>query len=171
MPAASRSRPGLSRATRGSYHALELARWRDYLQMPLNLEPRHYPKGAPTDPDWNKSPGWMVIAAQLQGQDAFVLSHALLRGNSWVEERDTSLPEGADRGRRRERLRRRGAAQAGTQPGPGAGRTREVHAGGGGARHLRRADLPSSMGSASGARTASLSSTGRWTSCAGSNPA
>ena len=77
---------------RRSYHALELARWRDYLQMPLNLEPRHYPKGAPTDPNWNKSPGWMVIAAQMQGLDAFVLSHALLRA-LWVEERDPSQPE------------------------------------------------------------------------------
>jgi 2-hydroxychromene-2-carboxylate isomerase len=31
----------------------------------------------------------MVIAAQLQGLDAFALSHALLRA-LWVEERDTS---------------------------------------------------------------------------------
>ena len=76
---------------RRSYHALELARWRDYLQMPLNLEPRHYPQGAPRDSSWNKYPGWMVIAAQLQGLDAFVLSHALLRA-LWVEERDTSQP-------------------------------------------------------------------------------
>ena len=74
---------------RRSYHALELARWRDHLQMPLNLEPRHYPKGAPGDPNWNKYGGWMVIAAQQQGLDAFVLSHALLRA-LWVEERDTS---------------------------------------------------------------------------------
>ena len=74
---------------RRSYHALELARWRDYLAMPLNLEPRHYPRDAPRDPDWNKYAGWMVIAAQLQGLDAFVLSHALLRA-LWVEERDTS---------------------------------------------------------------------------------
>ncbi|MDQ6881799.1 MAG: 2-hydroxychromene-2-carboxylate isomerase [Pseudomonadota bacterium] len=74
---------------RRSYHALELARWRDHLAMPLNLEPRHYPRGAPRDPDWNKHAGWMVIAAQLQGLDAFVLSHALLRA-LWVEERDPS---------------------------------------------------------------------------------
>lgn len=74
---------------RRSYHALELARWSDYLQMPMNLEPRHYPQGTPRDADWNKYAGWMVIAAQLQGQDAFVLSHALLRA-LWAEERDTS---------------------------------------------------------------------------------
>ena len=74
---------------RRSYHALELARWREHLQMPLNLEPRFYPKAAASDPNWNKYPGWMVIAAQQQGLDAFVLSHALLRA-LWVEERDTA---------------------------------------------------------------------------------
>lgn len=74
---------------RRSYHALELARWRDYLGMPLNLEPAHYPKGQHPDPNWNKYPGWMVIAAQLQGLDAFPLSHALLRA-LWAEERDTA---------------------------------------------------------------------------------
>ncbi|WP_455554400.1 DsbA family protein [Comamonas sp.] len=77
---------------RRSYHALELARWRDYLGMPLNLEPAHYPKGVPDDPNWNKKPGWMVIAAQLQGLDAQPLSHALLRA-LWAEERKTSDAE------------------------------------------------------------------------------
>ena len=82
---------------RRSYHALELDRWRKYLGLPLNLEPTHYPKGAATDPNWNKYAGWMVIAAQNQfqagaGPHPFVLSHALLRA-LWAEERDTSLPE------------------------------------------------------------------------------
>jgi 2-hydroxychromene-2-carboxylate isomerase len=77
---------------RRTYHAQELARWRDYLGMPLNLEPKHYPKGAPSDPNWNKYPGWMVIAAQLQELDAMPLSHALLRA-LWAEERDTSQAE------------------------------------------------------------------------------
>ncbi len=74
---------------RRTYHALELARWRDHLGMPLNLEPAHYPKGPASDPNWNKYPGWMVIAAQLQGLDAQALSHALLRA-LWAEERDTA---------------------------------------------------------------------------------
>jgi 2-hydroxychromene-2-carboxylate isomerase len=77
---------------RRTYHALELARWRDYLGMPLVLEPAHYPKGKPADPNWNKYAGWMVIAAQLQGLDAQPLSHALLRA-LWAEERDTSKAE------------------------------------------------------------------------------
>ncbi|HVL59305.1 MAG TPA: 2-hydroxychromene-2-carboxylate isomerase [Burkholderiaceae bacterium] len=73
---------------RKSYHALELDRWRRYLGMPLNLTPKFYRSdGQP--PDWNKLPGWMVIAAQLAGHDAFVLSHALLRA-LWAEERDTT---------------------------------------------------------------------------------
>lgn len=74
---------------RKTYHALELARWSEYLGMPLNLQPAHYPKGVPDDVNWNKTPGWMVIAAQLQGLDAFALSHALLRA-LWAQERKTS---------------------------------------------------------------------------------
>lgn len=73
---------------RRTYHALELDRWRNYLGMPMVLEPRYYPKdGKPAG--WNKPPGWMVIAAQEAGGDALRLSHALLRA-LWAEERDTS---------------------------------------------------------------------------------
>ena len=76
---------------RRTYHALELDRWRKYLGMPLNLEPKFYPAdGQP--PGWNKPPGWMVIAAQEAGLDALRLSHALLRA-LWAEERDTSKAE------------------------------------------------------------------------------
>src|SRR5688572_1476741 len=75
---------------RRSYHALELARWRDYLGMRLNLTPRHYPQdGRPAG--WNKPPGWMVIAAQARGLDAPRLSHALLSA-LWAEERNTADP-------------------------------------------------------------------------------
>lgn len=80
---------------RKSYHALELERWREYLGLPLNLEPKHYKPNfaheTPVDPNWNKYPGWMVIAAQERGEDAFLLSHALLRA-LWAEERDTTDP-------------------------------------------------------------------------------
>jgi 2-hydroxychromene-2-carboxylate isomerase len=71
---------------RRDYHAIELARWRDYLGMPLNLTPRYYPQEKPP-PDWNKHAGFMVIAAQQAGLDAFALSHALLRA-VWAEQRD-----------------------------------------------------------------------------------
>jgi 2-hydroxychromene-2-carboxylate isomerase len=76
---------------RRSYHEEELDRWRRYLQMPMALKPRYYPEKI-TDPDWNKRPGWMVIAAQLRGLDAFRLSHALLRA-LWAEERDTAAAD------------------------------------------------------------------------------
>ena len=76
---------------RRTYHALELDRWRKYLNMPLNLEPKYYPKDG-NPPGWNKPPGWMVIAAQERGLDALRLSHALLRA-LWAEERNTADPE------------------------------------------------------------------------------
>ena len=78
-----RTRP----APRRAYHEVELARWSEYLGMPLVLKPRHYPQAMPADPDWNKYAGWMVIAALEQGLDAFPLSHAILRA-LWAEERD-----------------------------------------------------------------------------------
>jgi 2-hydroxychromene-2-carboxylate isomerase len=77
---------------RRRYHQAELDRWRRYLDMPLVLEPKHYPQAMPADSDWNKFAGWMVIAAQDAGRDAFPLSHALLRA-LWAEERDISRPE------------------------------------------------------------------------------
>jgi 2-hydroxychromene-2-carboxylate isomerase len=83
-----RTRPG----PRRHYHQVELERWRDYLGIPLVIEPRHYPQQMPADPDWNKYAGWTVIAAQDAGLDAFPLSHALLRA-LWAEERDTSRPD------------------------------------------------------------------------------
>jgi 2-hydroxychromene-2-carboxylate isomerase len=77
---------------RRAYHDVELARWSEYLGIPLVLKPRHYPQQMPDDPNWNKYAGWMVIAAQDQGLDAFPLSHAILRA-LWAEERDIALPE------------------------------------------------------------------------------
>lgn len=83
-----RTRPGPRRA----YHEVELARWSEYLGLPLVLKPRYYPQQIPADPDWNKYAGWMVIAAQDRGLDAFPLSHAILRA-VWAEERDIASPE------------------------------------------------------------------------------
>jgi 2-hydroxychromene-2-carboxylate isomerase len=78
--------------SRRHYHQLELDRWRHHLGMPLILKPKHYPQQLPTDPDWNKYAGWMVIAAQDAGLDPFPLSHALLRA-LWAEERDIANPD------------------------------------------------------------------------------
>lgn len=76
---------------RRDYHAVELARWSAHLGLPLTLAPRFYPMGA-FAPDWNKQAGWMVIAAQAAGLDAFPLSHAILRA-LWAEERDIADPD------------------------------------------------------------------------------
>jgi len=76
---------------RRAYHEVELARWSEYLGMPLVLKPRHYPQVI-TDPDWNKRAAWTVIAAQDAGLDAFPLSHAILRA-VWAEERDIALAD------------------------------------------------------------------------------
>lgn len=76
---------------RRDYHELELDRWRQYLGMPLSLKPKHYPHVV-KDPDWNKYAGWMVIAAQDMGLDAFLLSHAILRA-LWAEDRDIASPD------------------------------------------------------------------------------
>lgn len=73
---------------RRDYHAVELKRWSAYLGLPLNVSPRHYPMENPVR-DWNNHAGWMVIAAQEIGLDAFPLSHAILRA-LWAEERDIS---------------------------------------------------------------------------------
>jgi 2-hydroxychromene-2-carboxylate isomerase len=59
--------------------------------MPLVLKPKHYPQQMPGDPNWNKYAGWMVIAAQAAGLDAFPLSHAILRA-LWAEGRDIADP-------------------------------------------------------------------------------
>jgi 2-hydroxychromene-2-carboxylate isomerase len=76
---------------RRAYHEVELARWSEYLGIPLVLKPRHYPQVI-TDPDWNKHAGWTVIAAQDAGLDAFPLSHAILRA-VWAEERDIAVAD------------------------------------------------------------------------------
>ena len=113
---------------RRRYHEVELDRWRRHLGMPLVLKPKHYPQQLPADPDWNKYAGWMVIAAQDAGLDAFPLSHALLRG-LWAEERDIADPDvrkaiadsngyegaallGAERSERVQSLYRRFSAEA-----------------------------------------------------------
>jgi 2-hydroxychromene-2-carboxylate isomerase len=72
---------------RRHYHEVELDRWRKHLGMPLALKPKHYPQQTVTDPNWNKYAGWMVIAAQDTGLDAFRLSHAILCA-LWAEGRD-----------------------------------------------------------------------------------
>jgi 2-hydroxychromene-2-carboxylate isomerase len=67
---------------RQAYRLVELARWRDFLGVPLTLEPKFFP--FPAD-----AAARAVIAADiLKGPGvAMALAHALLRG-CWVEERN-----------------------------------------------------------------------------------
>lgn len=72
-----RSRPD----ARQNYHAVELDRWRRYLDMPLNLAPKFYPCAT------IERAAQLVIAAQRAGLDAISLSFAIQRA-LWGEDRD-----------------------------------------------------------------------------------
>jgi len=67
---------------RQAYRLVELERWRDYLDMPLNLKPKFFP--AP-----EQSAACLVIAAGKTGGDPLRLAHAIMRA-VWAEERDIS---------------------------------------------------------------------------------
>ena len=67
---------------RQAYRMMELRRWRERLDIPLNLEPRYFPTNGTTA-------NLMVVAAGQAGLDTGKLSGALLRA-VWVEERDIS---------------------------------------------------------------------------------
>jgi 2-hydroxychromene-2-carboxylate isomerase len=75
-----RSRP----QPRQDYHAVELDRWRKRLNMPLVLQPKHYPTN-------NEYSARMVIAADRLGLPTLELSHALLHA-LWSEELDVTMP-------------------------------------------------------------------------------
>src|SRR5436853_6158720 len=71
---------------RQAYRMMELKRWRDYLGVPLNLEPKFFPA--------NELPAAKcVIALRELGRmpDAIKLAHAVLHA-LWAEEKDTGDP-------------------------------------------------------------------------------
>jgi 2-hydroxychromene-2-carboxylate isomerase len=70
---------------RQDYRVVELVRWRDYLGIPIELFPKHYP----TDDQLSSC---MIIAAKLSGVDCGVLANAILRA-IWVENRDIADPD------------------------------------------------------------------------------
>lgn len=71
---------------RQDYHALELARWRGHLGMPLNLTPRFYPCRT------IETAAQAVIAVQEAGLDAPAFSFAVQRA-LWAEDRDIADPD------------------------------------------------------------------------------
>ncbi len=70
---------------RQAYRLAELERWRDFLGMPLNLHPQHFPAA-----DWPAA--GIVIAARQGDQDCGKLSNAILKA-VWVEERNIADTE------------------------------------------------------------------------------
>ena len=67
---------------RQAYRMMELKRWHDYLDIPINFEPAFFPVS-------DEQSVLMVIAAQLQGSDIAQLTYAYSRA-VWTEERDVS---------------------------------------------------------------------------------
>ena len=67
---------------RQAYRLAELERWRAFLDMPLNIHPKHFPVA-----EWPAA--GMVIAADHPGPARGSLTNALLRA-VWAEERDIS---------------------------------------------------------------------------------
>ncbi|MCP4327373.1 MAG: 2-hydroxychromene-2-carboxylate isomerase [Alphaproteobacteria bacterium] len=65
---------------RRDYRLLELARWRDFRGIPLNMSPKFFPAA-------EESAARLVIAARDNGQDTLALSNAILRA-VWAEDRD-----------------------------------------------------------------------------------
>lgn len=65
---------------RQAYRMMELRRWREYLDIPLVLEPRYFPANGMTA-------NLMAVAAGQAGLDVGKLSGAFLRA-VWVEERN-----------------------------------------------------------------------------------
>jgi 2-hydroxychromene-2-carboxylate isomerase len=70
---------------RQDYRVVELIRWRDYLGIPIELFPKHYP----TD---DLLSSCMIIAAKLSGADAGLLANAIRRA-IWAENRDIADAE------------------------------------------------------------------------------
>lgn len=67
-------------AQRQAYRMQELKRWRAFLDIPLNLQPAHWPAN-------DKIATGLVIAAREEGLDAARLAGAYMRA-VWAEERD-----------------------------------------------------------------------------------
>ena len=70
---------------RQAYRLTELKRWRDFLNIPLVLQPRTFPVDAGLA-------SRLIIAAREAGQDTLLFSHLLGRA-IWAEERNIADPD------------------------------------------------------------------------------
>ena len=71
---------------RQAYRLVELARWRDYLNMALTIKPKFFP--APGDLS-----SCLIIAAKAQGEDAAMRIAWGIMKACWAEERNTGEPQ------------------------------------------------------------------------------
>jgi 2-hydroxychromene-2-carboxylate isomerase len=70
---------------RQAYRLVELARWRDYLGIPLNIQPKFGASGG------DLASKWMVAALETGTKPALDLAGAVMRAR-WAEERDIAEP-------------------------------------------------------------------------------
>jgi len=70
---------------RRAYRLMELRRWSAHLGLPMNVEPKFYP----TD---DRPPSHLVIAAELQGRDALLLSSEIGRAQ-WELDQNIAEPD------------------------------------------------------------------------------
>ncbi len=70
---------------RQAYRMTELKRWRSFLGLPLNLQPKFFPAQ-------EAQAARMVVAAQRAGQDALALAHGFMRA-VWAEDADIADPQ------------------------------------------------------------------------------
>ena len=67
---------------RQAYRLIDMARWRDYLEIPINIEPAHFPAD-------DTLAAYAIIGAQVNGLDALALSLELGRAQ-WELDQDFS---------------------------------------------------------------------------------
>ena len=69
---------------RKQYRLIDLKRWGDFRQVPINAEPKFY-EGEVEEPN-EREAALMVVAAKREGLESLKLAHAISRA-LWVEER------------------------------------------------------------------------------------
>ena len=75
---------------RQAYRLVELARWSDWLRIPLNAQPKFVASGG------DLASRWILAAGERASANALALAGAVLRAR-WAEERDIADPVTLDR--------------------------------------------------------------------------
>ena len=123
---------------RQAYRLMELKRWREVRDIPINIQPKHFPSD-------DAAATRLVIAAKLQGKDAHRLSLELGRA-VWEREETFADPAGHLSGAERAGLDAAALRAAGPSDAELDGLHRTVYAGGGGSGRVRRAELCAAIG-------------------------